>query len=218
MYSPEFQSEAAPIVRRAGKVALILAAGDYRYKKPDGSYVIPEDWIQKDTEYIEALGGTAEYLDFRTQDIDPEKLIEFGGFWVGGGNVFILAQRLRESVIGREIKMRHEQGTLIYVAESAGAVVAADSMKYIWEVPSFLAVNTEHFRQLIQYNKAVGRAVSGAVGISAGLNLTDVKIVPHQDTTSPPQHVLWNNEGLVYLRDGDYYSHAHKKTLKSVKV
>ena len=144
-------------------------------------------------------GYAAEELDLRQYFNFPgeleEKLLQFDFVWAIGGNAFLLRKAMKYSGFGSVIAKLLASDNIAYGGFSAGAVVAAPSLRgiEIMDDPNTEAPN---------YDSEV---------IWDGLNLIDFHIVPHFQSDHPEAHLAalaaahYENLRIPYqaLRDGE---------------
>ena len=127
-----------------------------------------------------------------------QKLDEFGGLWVIGGNAFLLRSAMAESGLDKiliEYKNRSDKTEFLYAGFSAGACVLAPSLKGIE-----LADEPEKVTEV--YGKEI---------VWEGIGLIDYSIAPHFDSDHPESEMIneaikyFKHEGIPYkpLRDGE---------------
>ncbi len=139
------------------RAAIIPNAKDY--KLPEERAASLDDLIV----YISGWGITCEVIDLREYDDAAESLeqtlSEYELLWVAGGNTFILREEMRRSGFEGAIQSVLEKG-VVYVGESAGAIVAGVSLE-----GSEVADDIELVDEVI----------------NEGLGLVDQIVVPHAD-------------------------------------
>lgn len=109
------------------KVAIIPNAKDYYAEKPRAMKT------QDVVDYFSELGVSAEVVDlndYSNPNVLKEKLKTYDLVWVNGGNTFMLRHQLRRSGFEKVIAELIESG-VVYGGESAGALVAGNSLKGI---------------------------------------------------------------------------------------
>ncbi len=165
------------------KVAIIPNAQDYYIERAR------QLKIRDVTSYLSDLG----FHDITTVDLrefsDPQKLKnklrQHDLIWVIGGNTFCLSYQMQRSGFSKVIKDVLEQGT-VYGGESAGAIMAGNSLKGIE-----FADNPEFAEKIVWET----------------LNLTDHFILPHADNPNfaaaiQKTHTLHkNNKSMIELND-----------------
>lgn len=84
--------------------------------------------------FIKSIGfvnvETIDLQDHRSEQVLKEKLQKFDLIWVAGGNTFCLREEMRKSGFENIIVDLLEEG-VVYVGESAGSIVAGNSLKGI---------------------------------------------------------------------------------------
>jgi dipeptidase E len=139
-------------------IAMIPNAKDY-YSKRARALI-----LEQRTSYFESLGLTATIVDLR-EFHQPEKLVSrlkgFDLIWGMGGNTYILRYEMKRSGFDAAIKELLKLG-IVYGGESAGALVAGDSLDGI----NLESADEPGFAEEI---------------VREGLKLVPYTIVPHAD-------------------------------------
>ena len=94
--------------------------------------------VQREIDALAALSITAEELDLRDAFDDPpalsSRMERYGMVWVIGGNAFVLRKAMRQSGFDAIVQAYRDEGarrTFVYAGYSAGAVVAAPTLRGI---------------------------------------------------------------------------------------
>jgi dipeptidase E len=129
--------KSAELVRLMGKnkkIAYIPNACDYTKVDWDRR----NTWEKQDMQSLKDLGLSVEYFDLkkyfgRTEQL-REKLSEFGGVFLRGGNTFILRQAMKLSGFDIIFKELLKKDDFVYSGYSAGICVLAPGFKAIQQV------------------------------------------------------------------------------------
>jgi dipeptidase E len=156
------------------------------------------DYVESNRSQLANLGFQATELDLRDYFGSPELLAttldEYGLVWAVGGNSFVLRRAMAYSGFDRAATDRVGAGSLIYSGFSAGAVVAAPSLRGL---------------ELDDDPGAVPDGYEDAA-IFEGLGLVDYSIAPHYRSDHPESAATeevvryFETAGMPYrtLRDG----------------
>ena len=110
------------------KVAVIANSMDFL---PDKE--ARDQSVQREIADLKQLGLNPEEVDLRKYFGKPEelaqKLKEYGGLWVRGGNVFVLRRAYKESGMDEWLKNQRENNQLVYGGYSAGVCVLSPELK-----------------------------------------------------------------------------------------
>ncbi|HYG38202.1 MAG TPA: Type 1 glutamine amidotransferase-like domain-containing protein [Cytophagales bacterium] len=124
-----------------------------------------ENWLGGFRNMLQSNGYQLEQLDLRNwlnrQKALREKLSDKDVIWIGGGNTFYLRWILRETGADKIIAELISQGK-VYAGWSAGAIVAGPTLQYIDAMENLTDVPEI---------------------IWEGLNLTNIVVVPHLDSS-----------------------------------
>ncbi len=191
---------------RAGSLLALLGSGKRAAIIPNGlDAALPGvSSIQRDAVHdahseLAALGLVAEELDLKRFFGRPDALRRhLGGFdlvWAIGGNAFVLRRAMRQSGFDDVITDLLDRDEIVYGGSSAGAVVAAPTLRGI---------------ELMDDSMAVPPGYDAAPSWE-GLGLIDYSIVPHfrspHAQSAAAERVVRHlcGLGLRYrtLRDGD---------------
>jgi dipeptidase E len=165
--------------------ALIENAKDY---KPDDER---EFKLQETTSYLIDLGFSVTRFDLR-KDSDISQLAgldTYNCLFVAGGNTFTLRQAMFRSGFDHIVQDLLNRG-VVYIGESAGAIVAGRTLK-----------GTETADELSGVDQVIWE----------GLRLIDKIFVPHADNSEFQDYVekmkklYREDEGLVLLNDNQAY-------------
>ncbi len=179
------------------KVAVIFNALDFTYADP----IRRDSGIQSDILALQDIGVEAEKLDLKdyfgkTPEL-KERLQDFGGVWIMGGNVYILRQAM--SLSGLDIILKEldrQNGQFVYAGYSAAGCVLSSDLK-----PYGIVDDTNDFpykdAQEIQWN---------------GLGLIDYTFIPHFQSDHDESDDI--NKTVQYCKDKD----INYKTLKDGEV
>lgn len=91
------------------------------------------DYVDEAKEAFAKMGFTLEILDV-SKASEAEAKAKIGAarvLYVSGGNTFYLLRELKKKGLADLIASRVRNGELIYVGESAGAMIAAPSVEYV---------------------------------------------------------------------------------------
>lgn len=127
-------AELVRLISKNKKIAYIPNACDYTKVDWDRR----NNWEKQDMQSLKDLGLSVEYLNLKkysgkTEQL-REKLNEFGGVFVRGGNTFILRQAMKLSgfdIIFKELLKRDD---FVYAGYSAGICVLAPDFKALQQV------------------------------------------------------------------------------------
>jgi dipeptidase E len=185
-----------------------LIVGNALDDQPD---VIRRVSVGTDVRDLSQIGFDAAELDLRGYDGEPERLrADLAGaalIWLRGGNTFLLRYALRRSGADTVLRDLLAGDALAYGGYSAGACVAAPSLRGL---------------EMLDEAGAVAR-VYGSEPVWEGLGLIDEAIVPHYKSDFPEagaldllvQHYRDNaiphrtlRDGEVLIIDGETITHA----------
>ena len=90
--------------------------------------------INGDVEGLESLGLNVKLLDLKDYFDQPQKdledrLSQFSGLWVSGGNVFVLRQAMKLSGLDKILLKKSEDDNFVYGGYSAGCCVLSKLLK-----------------------------------------------------------------------------------------
>lgn len=143
--------------------------------------------IQAEINSLTDLGIAPEVLDlidYFGKEVDLEnKLNQYKGVWVRGGNVFVLRVAMRKSGLDNIIKRKAVGSNFVYAGYSAGACVLAPSLH-----------GSEIVDDVTQVEKAYGDKV-----IWEGLGLLDFLFEPHYKSDHPESADI--DKEIEYLID-----------------
>jgi dipeptidase E len=109
------------------KVAVISNAKDY--KSPGERKESMDELLA----FFKDIGVKAEELDLRLYFNSPEtlqkQLDKYQSFWLAGGNAFLLRRALKYTGLDKFLIERVQSNSIIYGGESAGAIMAAPTLK-----------------------------------------------------------------------------------------
>lgn len=160
---------------------------------------------------LRALGLETEELDLRrffgAPDALGAKLREFDLVWVMGGNAFVLRRAMKQSGFDDLITGMLERDEIVYGGFSAGAVVAAPTLRGI---------------ELIDDPDEVPAGYEAEV-VWDGLGLIDYSIVPHFRSPHPEsaaaeravRHMMGRGMRYRALRDGEVIVWTETRMLSS---
>lgn len=163
-------------------IGVIPNAGDY-YAKRARDYKINET-----RKYLENLGFHTALIDLHdyTDETSLDRaLSEIDALWVSGGNTFCLREAMQLSSFDQTIA-KHLRKGLVYCGESAGAIVAGQSLEGI---------------------EAADEPAFAKKVIHEGLKLVPYYICPHSDnalfatSTAELRELHGNNPHYVELKD-----------------
>jgi dipeptidase E len=170
---------------RSPRCALIENAKDYR---PDDER---EYKLQETNSYLEGLGWVISRIDLRTY-IDTtalyEDLLTYDCLFVAGGNTFSLRQAMMRSGFDKIAEALVGKG-MVYIGESAGAIVAGRTLK-----------GTETADELAAVDEIIWE----------GLGLVDKVLAPHADNQEFGEYIahiktMYEEGQLVLLNDNQAY-------------
>lgn len=184
------------LVDEPRRVSVIANALDFI---PDEARERYEATVYSPLSELAELGATPEYLDLRRYFGNPraleQALKQVDLVWVLGGNAFLLRRAMRQSGFDDIIRKMLHDDNIAYGGFSAGAVVAASTLRGIdlMDDPDQLASG---------YDPAV---------VWDGLDLVDFSIVPHyrsnHDEAEAAEKAVsfFEAKGLPFraIRDGD---------------
>jgi dipeptidase E len=174
------------------RVAIIMNAADALgpAKRPD--------YLRKEVASLAEIGLEGEELDLRSYFNDQDGLItkvqQYDGLWVIGGNAFVLRRAMRQSGFDRIAPELVKSNHLVYGGFSAGAVVAAQTLRGIELVDDPAQVPDGYHAEVIW----------------DGLELYDASIAPHYRSNHPESAAIEkvvgyfqdNNMPYIALNDG----------------
>jgi len=155
--------------------------------------------VGKNIKELESLGFIAEEIDLREYfgktDLLRGLLNKFGAVWVKGGNIFILKRAFEQSGFDSIIVDLIKHNSLVYAAESAGAVVVGPTLEGLDLVDNPADIPDGYVSDFSM----------------KGLNLIDYVIAPHYKSNHPESVFIDNvveyfiNNHIPYktLRDGE---------------
>lgn len=164
--------ELAKLVGSNKKVGIIMNASDIHgeAKRPD--------YLGKEVAKMSAIGLEAEELDLRDYFDDSSelsnRLLRYGLLWVMGGNSFVLRRAMRLSGFDRLIAELVNANHLAYGGFSAGAVVAAKTLRGI---------------ELVDDPNSVPEGYPQNI-IWEGLGFVEFSIAPHYRSEHPESNAI----------------------------
>lgn len=176
------------------KVAVICNARDFDSNT--------EDYSQKQQEQIinlKSIGLEPELLDlrlyFNNKEVLKEKIKEFGGVWVRGGNTFVLRVAYKLSGFDEIIKELSKDKDFVYAGFSAGVCVLQESLKGIDFVDDPNLVKSTYHHEIIW----------------DGLGIIDYVFVPHfqsnhsesESANQEIEYYIKNDNKYKAVRDGE---------------
>ncbi|HYK08533.1 MAG TPA: Type 1 glutamine amidotransferase-like domain-containing protein [Candidatus Eisenbacteria bacterium] len=175
------------------KVAVIVNAVDF--ETPE----IRKEKLDRELVDLHTLGLQPEEIDLREyfgkESTLREKLQEFGGVWVRGGNCFILRRAMEYSRFDKILNELQHNKDFVYAGYSAGACILSPNMKSLdaMDNPNIIPEG---------YKKEI---------IWEGLNLLPYLLIPHYQSVHPEaqgaevsvQYAKENNIPYKTLKDGD---------------
>ena len=163
-------------------------------------------------EGLSNLGLDPEAIDLRDyfdkKGTLEQKLEEFAGVWVRGGNVFVLRVAYKLSGFDEIVKGYVEtHDDFVYSGFSAGCCILSPDLKGF---------------ELVDDSKLVESAYQHEV-VREGLGLIDYAFIPHYKSDHPESESIdkvvewYKNKGLEYktLRDGEAIIYEDLRTLRS---
>jgi dipeptidase E len=178
---------------RNKRVALISNALDF-----SEDLARKEESKQEELRDLLSINLDPEEIDlrdyFHQQKLLENKLQDFGGIWVRGGNVFILRKAMAYSGLDKILKQKRSSD-FVYAGYSAGACVAAPTLKGI---------------DLVDDPNSVAKNYKPEI-IWQGLGLIKYSIVPHYKSNHPESHLVekaveyFTNNKMPFktLKDGE---------------
>lgn len=156
--------------------------------------------VQREIEWLNALGLHADEIDLRDYfdkaDKLKEKINEYGGVWVRGGNTFNLVRAARQSGFDKIILDKNKEKDFVYAGYSAGICFLTPDL---------------HGIELVDEPNIIPAGYNSEI-IWEGLNLLDFYIAPHYQSPDHPESPLVekeveflkaNNMPYKALRDGE---------------
>jgi dipeptidase E len=160
---------------------------------------VRREYAQGQIEELTKLGFQAQEVDLRDYFRGPSplarRLNDVGLVWVTGGNAFLLRRAMKQSGFDAYILERKGDDTLVYGGFSAGACVAAPTLRGL---------------HLVDVPEACAEGYANGV-IWDGLGLVPYSIAPHFKSDHSEsarvdamvQYFVVNKMPFVALRDGD---------------
>lgn len=185
-------SELAPLVRTR-KAAVVANALD------NIEADVKRGFVHGQVEDLRGLGFQAQELDLRDYFGAPDRLAhrlnDVGLVWVTGGNSFLLRRAMNQSGFDEYVLKNKGTDTLVYGGFSAGACVAAPTLRGV---------------HLVDVPEASAEGYANGV-IWDGLGLVPYSIAPHFKSNHSEsgrvdamvQYFVDNNMPFVALRDGE---------------
>ena len=176
------------------KVAVIVNAWDVY---PEGER--RQSGLQEEIDGLSQIGLQPEMVDLRKYFDKPselkDKLNEFGGVWVTGGNTFILRRALKESGMDQWLSDHRDDRNFVYGGYSAGICVLTKDLKNI-EPMDEPNIDPEGYKPGVVWE---------------GLGLIDFAIVPHFQSNHPEteaatrlnDYLISNGVEHRVLKDGE---------------
>jgi dipeptidase E len=157
-----------------------------------------QERVQAQIEELKLIGITGigfDLRDFNNSEQVKEKLKEFNGLWILGGNTFLLRRAMRDSGFDLIIKDLLASDGFVYAGYSAGSVLTGQTMKGLELVDDI----------------ETARIVSKKEIIWEGLGILPYTIIPHYKSDHPEAILVDNvveyliKENIPYktLRDGE---------------
>lgn len=148
---------------------------------------------QEEIEEFKKLGIKTEIVDLRDFFANNEelsnKLDEFGGVWVRGGNVFVLRVAMAKSGFDKYIASKTKDDDFVYAGYSAG--------------PCVLGKSLEGF-EIVDSPEDLQNAYLGEELIWDGLGLIDFVFVPHYKSDHPESAAI-DKEVEYHKKHGHAY-------------
>jgi dipeptidase E len=157
-----------------------------------------EESKQEELRDLASISLNPEEIDLRDyyyqQELLKNRLKDFGGIWVRGGNCFILRKAMAYSGLDNILKEK-KASDFVYAGYSAGACVAAPSLKGL---------------DLIDDSNLFVKKYKSEI-IWQGLSLIKYSIVPHYQSNHPESHLVekaveyFTNNKIPFktLKDGE---------------
>lgn len=158
------------------KVAFISNAKDYKTQAERGKS------MKENFDFWRSIDLAPTEIDLRPYFHKPgvEKMLDgFDFVWLAGGNAFLLRRALKYSGLDRFLIEKVRNGDLIYGGESAGAIVAAPTLRGS-EDPDSPDHEDDPDYAPHPYEKGV---------LWNGLTLVDFVLVPHYDSPQIGQSI-----------------------------
>lgn len=166
----------------AKKVGYIPNAFDFTGMPPENRV----KHMDFDMNELKALGLNVEVLDLRDtfgkKDALREKLKQFDGLWVSGGNTFVLRQAMRLSGFDELVGELAEREEFVYGGYSAGCCVLSPTLKGLQTVD-----DPNNFPYSLKEP------------IWEGLGLIDYAFLPHFDSDHPESEDI--NKEVAYCTE-----------------
>ncbi len=166
------------------KVALISNALDFSTDLPR-----LQKSEQRELEDLKSIGLQPEPLDlleyFHKPQILEEKLVEFAGVWIRGGNCFVLRRAMRYSGLDSILQNMTNNSTFVYAGYSAAACVAGPTLRgiHLADEPEITPAG---------YESEI---------IWEGLNLIPYCIAPHYRSNHPESEAM--EKVVAYFQQHD---------------
>lgn len=181
----------ADLVRDNKKIAIIPNALDVYT-----DLARREAGLQREKEGLAQIGLQPEVLDLRSYFNKPEqlkeKINEFGGVWVLGGNTFVLRRAYKES--GMDTWLREHRGDkdFVYAGYSAGVCVLSPELKGL---------------EIVDQPNAIPDGYKEEV-IWQGVGLISFAFAPHYKSNHPESEMV-NHEVEYMIKNGIEYRALH---------
>lgn len=173
------------------KIAVIPNALDF-----STDIVRRQESMQKEIDGLKSLGFEPEILDLRDyfgkKDLLKEKMGEFGGVWVRGGNVFVLRKAYKESGFDEWLISQKDNKELLYAGYSAGVCVLTPSLKGL-ELVDDINISPDGYKPDIVWE---------------GLGLINYAFAPHYHSNHPESESI-NTVVDYYIKNGIEYKALH---------
>ncbi len=155
-----------------------------------------DEGLKKEMDILKSLGLNPEEIDLRhffgKKEELSKRLLEFGGFWVRGGNTFILRSAFKESGFDEWLVSNKNNTDLVYAGYSAGVCVLSPSLK-----GSDLVDDPNVFPE--GYPREV---------VWDGLGIIDFAFAPHFESDHPESQSV-NGEVAFYKENNIKYRALH---------
>ena len=158
-----------------------------------------EQRLQEDVAALKEIGLSPEIVDlknyFGQQALLEQKMAEFSGVWVVGGNTFILRVAMKESGFDEWVKKKVQDKNFVYGGYSAGICVLSTTLKGL-----NIKDNPEEVPEV--YKKDI---------IWDGVGILDYSIAPHYRSDHPESGSVekeveyWTENHMPYktIHDGE---------------
>jgi dipeptidase E len=153
--------------------------------------------LQREKDSLIQIGLQPEELDlrkyFNNQKDLKDKMNEYGGVWVLGGNTFVLRRAYKESGLDIWLQQQKNNKDFVYAGYSAGVCVLSPSLKGLETVDDPITTAEGYPKETIW----------------EGLNFIDFAFAPHYKSPGHPETEMVDKEVEHYKKVGIKYKTLH---------